>query len=399
MLIITEAICDDLLEKLLSVNRTQYKILGINLTNISSESKGFLGEHLHLNIKIFWNKLNQQESYKLFVKSIPALHEWKSYIQNIGVFEKELQFYSQIDKLTRYSSLPWSPKCYHIIDNRALIMEDLELKKYHTANHREFFELKYVEEMVKTLAIFHASSLIYDQLHGNIAKDFGNIVAECGYISDSKSIRGKWLRSNCNAFLCLIKLLPNYDLDHSQKLEKMLYLIPEYIKPSKTIPNVINHGDLWCNNIMFHSETHRAILIDFQFCRLAIPTHDLFVALYTTTSFDFREKHLPYILDMYYQTFSKELDINGLASTVFPLKTFQESCKVSEIYGLLDASLQTMLIYYRPEDIDPIFQDTVLIQNFQYGDKNSFVANVFQNDAVFRDRVQNVYNNLLHLIK
>jgi thiamine kinase-like enzyme len=104
-------------------------------------------------------------------------------------------------------------------------------------------------------------------------------------------------------------------------LEKFLRVKPDYdeaIKKADEMPwKVVIHGDCWINNLLFRYDevTRKAVellLIDLQVMQEACPTMDLTYLIYTSTTTEFRQKHLEDMLKLYYNSFKSYCDKLGV---------------------------------------------------------------------------------------
>jgi len=116
--------------------------------------------------------------------------------------------------------------------------------------------------------------------------------------------------------------------------------IHNYMNASLTDPyNVICHGDLWNNNILFKYEEERlsnVIFIDYQLSRMASPVTDISLVLCFSVDLQVFENRLKDILKTYYETLDVSLSRMGCnIEKCYPKEVFKEQIKRFMGFGLM----------------------------------------------------------------
>lgn len=75
-------------------------------------------------------------------------------------------------------------------------------------------------------------------------------------------------------------------------------LVLEAVKRQETGFNVLIHGDLWVNNIMFGDFEDAVRLVDFQLAHFTSPVIDLLYFIITSTTIDVRFNHVERLLEV-----------------------------------------------------------------------------------------------------
>ncbi|KRG00133.1 uncharacterized protein Dwil_GK14326 [Drosophila willistoni] len=180
------------------------------------------------------------------------------------------------------------PKCDY------LLMEDLVANGYKNMDRTVGLDQRQMEAVLRKLAQWHAASVVRVSQIGHY-EDSNN--------DDKESVESEpddSFQKNCVAFL---DCLPLYDLDPPEEILITNY-VNDIFKNWPTIPDeilVLNHGDLWCNNIMFKvKEESNEILdvcfVDYQMTHYGTPANDLFCLLMTSPQLDETKKDVNYIL-------------------------------------------------------------------------------------------------------
>jgi thiamine kinase-like enzyme len=161
----------------------------------------------------------------------------------------------------------------------------------------------------------HASFVIFEEKNGKISSKDIEKLQELAYPRDPRKIRAISFKNGVKTLTKLIELIPKYKI--SQNLQKIQGSFPKicekllkFVEPSKKFRNILCHGDLWINNLMFKYEAEKPIeckIIDFQLTRFAPPAMDLATFVYSSSNREFRKIHLNEILKIYCDMFENEL--------------------------------------------------------------------------------------------
>ena len=79
--------------------------------------------------------------------------------------------------------------------------------------------------------------------------------------------------------------------------------------------NVLNHGDLWINNLMFKNRTDEIRFLDFQLTHYSSPAIDLHYFITTSANVEVRRNHRDHLIQV-------NIDINLIFIAVNPSQTF-----------------------------------------------------------------------------
>lgn len=156
------------------------KIIEFKLENFGNYF-GFLGEYFRLKIEA--NVENVPRTFNFFVKTLPLkdLKQRKMLVET-GIFAKEVKLYEQLLlNLKEISSNgnSWCADGYLFRDD-LLVLENLSLKNFKMLPFRFKFDEAHVEVTLKSLASFHSSSIVYEEMNGknSIEKEFGELLFE-----------------------------------------------------------------------------------------------------------------------------------------------------------------------------------------------------------------------------
>lgn len=140
------------------------------------------------------------------------------------------------------------------VDEKAIIQEDLSVRGYEIKDCKKRLNLKECKMVLEKVAKYHASTAVLYQQNpemfryhkqSNITENFNplhlfyqNAVASC--IKFAKTFP---------QLQCYIEKLEKFQ---EQAVQRMI----DVFKRDDQSFNVLNHGDLWVNNLMFHSDAN-----------------------------------------------------------------------------------------------------------------------------------------------
>lgn len=398
----------------------EVKIIHHTMKPISEDPLGFLSQHHYLFID-----LEDGQRLRFFTKSAPqSIPSRLKYMKEFGVFRKELSIYKDILPLLEtihHDSV--SAKCYFAKDN-CLVFEDLFMEGYRIVSGRDgLLDYKYMKSAVRLLAKLHAASLIWEEQAGkkfHELPNFMNILKENAYPKDvpDDHARRRNFRNALQVFQQFIRLIPKYN---SKELERILKRFPslmetiyELAQTSKKYRNVVSHGDLWSNNIMFRipsneSRTNKDELIDstsaiecrfvdFQLARYSPPILDLITLLTIPTTPKFRQEHLMELIEFYYESLGEFLKCHPTSfrlEEILPRSEFLESVKEYRVCGLIESLLFSHLTILPPQLTHSLTRSTDGFEDFFQRRRTEFCMQAFQEDSMYRQRLSEMLEELI----
>ena len=334
-------VCEKDILEILSKGSMVGKYQSHEVYPMSDKPIGYLADHFILKLK------TSRESREFFLKAVPINVEKRTeYLDETGFFTREVQIYETlIPILLSGSSLSWAPECYVARDEHYIIMEILN--DYKNKSTKDLvLDFEHLKIASSTLAVFHASSLIYEEnCETEIAGKFLGMLKENAYPQIEGHVRQKGLENAIEVLMELIKLIPKYENSINEILRKFpetLRKIYKFVEPSTTFKNVISHGDLWVNNIMFAYDDEKPTtckFIDFQLARYAPPAFDLAQLIFINSTTETRAQHLDDVLNTYCDSFESELKRAGIESSILPSTEILQTFKGFHLAGLIEAAL------------------------------------------------------------
>lgn len=373
-------------DKKIAANYQKHEVL-----QLSDKPVGFLADHYILRVHFLSSRTKDY-----FLKAVPKTVQKRfDYLNETGFFRKEVRIYQDLlPRLLKHSSLSWAPQCYLAKDGNFLIMEILsDFKVY--SNQKMIFDLDHMKVAANALAVFHASSLIFEAKSGRkILGNYSDVLFENAYPQTVGHVRRRGLENAIEVLTELVKLIPKYQ-DSPQlgeivdKFPNTVRTIYKFAESSKKFKNVVSHGDLWVNNFMFKYDGDKpkaCKFVDYQLARFAPPAFDLAQVVYINSSKEFRDCHLNDVLNMYCDTFENELRIGKLNPRVLPRSEILKSFKDFHLAGLIEAVLFGHLVLLPPTMSTSILSSSEEYDKFINQSRTKTCLKAFEEDY-YRDRL------------
>ncbi|KAK4874389.1 hypothetical protein RN001_013749 [Aquatica leii] len=301
------------------------EILSTEVSYIGSPGENYTCELLRVVIKFCKNNENTARTMSMVVKRLIENDLLINFNKEIGFFDCEFGIYSKIlptMKKLKYNKCV-SPKAYYlsITPKNVIVLEDLSTLNYKVANRQEGLNLEHCLLSIEKLAYFHAASLALYETNPKIMDEYNNgVVNKSEAFLNVFSIVFQETLDVCKREPSLQKYYKKINEDIKKKLYTSTQRDPKF--------NVLNHGDFWCNNLMFQYNEEGSLkdvlLIDFQFSVFASPFFDLHYFIATSTSPEVKENHVNDILHHYYNAFLKNVKVLKIKTNVLNWKNFEE---------------------------------------------------------------------------
>lgn len=169
--------------------------------------------------------------------------------------------------------------------------------------------------------------------------------------------------------------------------------ICEMVKPSKKYRNIVCHGDIWANNLMY-DDKKSCLLIDFQFIRYTPQVLDLLQLFYQNSSKDFREKHEKELIEFYYSVLEETVRKNDLEADLPSLKEVLAAYEDLRIFGVILASIHFPMSLLDPNITKEQTSDSEGYENFIFGDRTDVTLKYMEKNETYRNKVEEVFKEL-----
>lgn len=374
----------------------EIEVINYTIAPYSHEKIGFLSTHqrLDINVKKKQNLTVAIVLQSFFVKAIP--YDVPSQAMNVksrGVFDQEAAFFAHIvPELTKnYNGELWGPKCY-LVKHDALVFEDLSELGFKMKD--KLFDEKLIKSGLRALANMHASSLIAEERMGKTFKEiWPNAFKERAFLTTGDAY--KWYRAGVDV---AIKIAEDMHLN-TNLISAACNKVFNAMQPSMTKQNVVSHGDLWSNNLLFDDHIRpKCRLVDFQLLRYSPLAHDIAQFMYLCASRKLRDLKGKKLLRYYYEELLKCLKINYRTQVAQP--SWQDVLDGWEEQKL--AAVVTAIMYFPTVLLDgltgaEIMNDDEKYAKFVLCDRRDVVIANMKRDEIYGERLREIVGELVEM--
>lgn len=182
---------------------------------------------------------------------------------------------------------------------------------------------------------------------------------------------------------------------NSQKIREIYKKLYDVVKPSKKYRNVICHGDLWANNLMFNNkEAHQpeCVLVDFQTLRYAPGVLDILQFLYLNTTPNYRKQHERELIELYATVLEKTVKDNDETKTAIvpSLEEILEAYHDARHFGASIASFYLPFILVDQEKMKEMLGG----QDALFSDRTEATFAYMKQNESFKNRIEEVIKEL-----
>lgn len=359
--------------------RSREEYLGVIIVDIRAQLAVGKGENyasLVYRVAVEFKRRNINdvtESTSLIVKVLSAVEIMAKFLAESNVFEKETKIYQvtvpAMVRLLHQNSegrrvQPLVPFCYKTSRPHTLILEDLTNFGFKMADRRARLDLLHCTLALKGLARFHAMSVALHDKNPSSMDDY----IESVYTEKNREVMSNYTVAAFSALANVVEKWSGFE-EYGDKFRAIIPTIwdrmMEIVKPVRGSLSVLNHGDFWVNNMMFHycSDTEKpddVRFFDFQMSRYSSPALDLLYFMYTSPSEDVRSEHTEHLLEEYHKELHDTLKILGCEHHQFTIEQLKEEFEDKSFFGLIAACTVLTAVLAEPAetyDMENITED------------------------------------------
>ncbi|XP_050079390.1 uncharacterized protein LOC126567203 [Anopheles maculipalpis] len=231
------------------------------------------------------------ETVSLIVKTKLANAELAEGADQLNVFGIEKTVYGPVLKavrelLTSFGDCTQFAPRFIYEDEHALVLEDLAVKGYRQPDRRERLDQHHMRLIVQKLAKFHAATAVL----GRKNRDLFSGLASTNFASEGNPIHLFYANAiqHCIDQTVRVPELSQYTEFLRSFLEQAIEREARSYECDESGFNVLNHGDMWLNNLLWKYETDGivsdVIMVDYQESFYGSPAFDLNHLLYSSAN-------------------------------------------------------------------------------------------------------------------
>ncbi|XP_037024113.1 uncharacterized protein LOC119066001 [Bradysia coprophila] len=251
------------------------------------DGKNFSSSAIRLHVNIFPVNDHSIMSRVYFLKVCLQTEDFAKACEECLYYEKEIEVYTEIipavERLLHSIEAParFTAKCFYTDAERGILaFEDLSVGNFVSVQPADGMDKEHLKLSLSTLAKWHATTAVllltrpelFDWTTRVMYKNATTVRRFFENIAKTVSMAAR----NWSGFEKIAEKLINVPSHVYDNIYK------EYL-PTENGFNVLLHGDMWSNNIMFHYENGRPTdirIVDFALCKHTNPSYDLSLLLY-----------------------------------------------------------------------------------------------------------------------
>lgn len=296
---------------------------------------------------------NTPKLLRCFVKIPPSLNSnEESIVRNLGLFNREAEMYAMVfTKILKNEDSDIIPKFYYAQMNHVIITDEMVTNDYRKIGKLCSLGYEHVCVALKSLARFHARSIIYEEkVSGYSLLDDCEVTWHVRLqLRPYDSLMQKYYsgigHSLTEAFRYIPQFIPLELRRFTREFQKAANsLFPTITAKEFSSMRVLCHSDLQTSNLLFHYNRNgrpdKCCMIDFQFVKYSSLAYDVWTFLYATTVKELRTERLNNFYMIYYAELAKYLNAEGVnAEDMFPYSEFVSLMEKDRVYGMLQGVL------------------------------------------------------------
>ncbi|KAG5877719.1 hypothetical protein JTB14_037169 [Gonioctena quinquepunctata] len=287
--------------------------------------------------------------------------------KNLKIFEKEAEMFGRTlpaiyDILGESYTL--SSKCYYttVEPHAIIVLEDLTTIGFNMLPRHIGFDLDACFRVVEKMAKLHAASVIMYEKDPSLVRHYG----EGLYHTEDKTVLD-WIKAGYSGLIDACSRWPGFE-KYGYKLQALgeEALRRGFLSQKRKLGgfHVLNHGDLWVNNMMFSYAIDGKVkdlrFVDFQMVLFTSPAIDLHYFIATSTNIEVKLDHIEIILDHYYaQLLANLAKLQYSLERVPTREQFKRDYNNRAFYGVMAASTVLAFVKASKGRTDASFENIV----------------------------------------
>ncbi|XP_065354046.1 uncharacterized protein LOC135948615 [Cloeon dipterum] len=294
----------------------------INYRLLSNSPNGFNG--LYYTILIKYSEKSGEAELSCFAKALPLDERHLADLRGSRLVHKEHEFFLRLvptfEKFINFE-LPL-PRCYYFrFDESAFgrtlsVQEDLQEQGFVMRDKLVPMNAQELSVTMPAMARLHAASMVTEQKSDIHLRTFCRNPEEALWTLDKSRPFYPWLQSAIDTVVEVAKRRDRFAQrigapGAERKVTAAFEQTRLKLQISDTYCNVVCHGDIWNNNLMYrYSEDGEPIAVrifDFQNYRVVPPITDLLMFIFVNSSRQVRAQVMDRLVSEYWRTLDESL--------------------------------------------------------------------------------------------
>uniref|UniRef100_A0AAG5DT89 CHK kinase-like domain-containing protein n=1 Tax=Anopheles atroparvus TaxID=41427 RepID=A0AAG5DT89_ANOAO len=326
---------------------------------------------------VFWIRVlydGGASEKRLLAKCMPDVGDRGATLDILDAFRKESSTFLQVlPEFTRVvgTGEQFGAKCYYATADpvRTIVFEDLKALGFRMCDRTQGgLDYAHLELVMRKIGKFHAASMLYAAQSADNERQLRERYSY-GFYNPQQKVEDfpilSVFQKGLEKFVSVAAGWPELEAEVVRKLQTLRptfkQRIADCVNPRQpaTRLHVLNHGDLWSNNLMFRYEDstvpREVMFVDYQLSCYGSPGLDLVYSLYNCPRADVRQTRLDDLLTVYYRSLCEVLEL-GNYSPIPTRECIKQEYEQHEFFGLVCAvSLLPILLMERSDDVDISF--------------------------------------------
>ncbi|XP_069690891.1 uncharacterized protein [Periplaneta americana] len=296
----------------------------------------------------------QLETKYLIVKASLEKEVMSEVMSKVKAFQRESEalkstlpsMYKLLNEKSPGQFQPFSAKYLYNNDDddssSIIILDDLKKQGFRMAERTCGLDLQHCILVMRTIARFHAASAVLHHKDPELFNTFDKSVFREDFREDIENFFAKNVRNVATE----VEKWPDYGNRYATKLHNLadesVDLITESCKRKDDDFNVLIHGDLWLNNMMFrYSEgtTEEPVdmrFVDLQLCHFTSPAQDLQYFLHTSPRLELLDQH-DHLVEEYHRILGETFILLGYEHLHPSLENLHKQMEKKGRYAVITA--------------------------------------------------------------
>ncbi|XP_059620966.1 uncharacterized protein LOC132264697 [Phlebotomus argentipes] len=289
------------------------KVKSLKTADVTGKGEHYASVMWRAAVEVITTKSPSSEKRSYVVKSVYEDPAKSQMFASYGIYQREIEMYEkvsvEIEKVLKSvgDNTQLFPKAiHHDYKNEVLIFEDLALRGFRNVDRRLRLDFAQAKMVMEKLAKMHAASVILDERKPGTFSHFNQ-----GIFNRKTTAFHDFFVQHLNIFIDEMSTweeLKKYQPKMIMIRDDLNERASQVYDPSKDYMNVLIHGDLWTNNIMFtFDEKNNAkdlLFVDLQFSSWTSPVVDILYFAHNSLKEDIRQTKITELIQYYHTQFA-----------------------------------------------------------------------------------------------